>query len=145
MNQSDAGSRAAETGLGAWFGFWAPLAVLAFLAALGAFYASDAAAPGDYACGLILSLTAIALLFLRLKHRLDGGPAGWTNVYLVDDMPNLVAVIVVFTMLALAGLFVAAGYDHGGLHDAGVALFIVSGIAVFLSMKHVFDNLDRRG
>ena len=59
-------------------------------------------------------------------------------------MANLIAVIVVFVALALAGLFVAAGFDHGGLHDAGVALFVVSGIAVFLSMKHVFDNLGRR-
>jgi hypothetical protein len=27
---------------------------------------------------------------------------------------------------------------------AGIALFLASGITVFLSLKHVFDNLDRR-
>ena len=51
--------------------------------------------------------------------------------------------IVIFTILGLAGLFIAAGFDHGGLHAAGVALFAASGLAVFLSMKHVFDALDR--
>jgi len=55
-----------------------------------------------------------------------------------------VAVVVEFAILALAGLFVAAGFDRGGMHNAGVALFVASGIAVFLSLKHVFDNLDRQ-
>jgi hypothetical protein len=134
---------AVELGYGGWIAFWGQLIVLALLAVLGAFYASADEAPGDYACGLTLTLTAIALAFLRLKSRFDGAPAGWGSFCLVDDMANLVAVIVVFTIVALAGLFVAAGFDHGGLHDAGVALFATSGIAVFLSIKRVFDNFDR--
>jgi len=145
MDSSHSAVEAAELGLCGWIGFWAELVVLAALAVLGAFYASAAAAPGDYACGLVLSLAAIALAFLRLKARFDGGAAnGWAGFLLVDDIANLVAVIVVFVVLALAGLFVAAGFDRGGLHDAGVALFVVSGLGVFLSMKHVFDTLDRR-
>jgi hypothetical protein len=136
--------RPGELGLCAWIGFWAQLAVLGLLAVLGAFFASADRAPGDYSCGLILSLAAIALAWMRLKHRLDGGAADWAGFLLVDDMANLVAVIVVFTIVALAGLFVANGVDYGGLHDGGVALFVVSGLAVFLSLKHVFDTLDRR-
>ena len=132
-----------ELGFGGWIGFWGQLIVLGLLAVLGAFYASADEATGDYVCGLVLSLAAIALAFLRLKSRFDGAPLGWGSFYLVDDMANLVAVIVIFTILALAGLFVAAGFDHGGLHDAGVALFAASAIAVFLSIKRVFDNLDR--
>ena len=141
MNQGDRGD---ELGYGAWFAFWAELAVLAFAAIIGATFASEDAAPGDYACGLVLGLAAIALAFLRVKNRFDGGPIGWAGFLLVDDMPNLIAVIVIFTLLALAGLIVAAGYDQGGLHNGGVALFVASGFAVFLSLKHVFDNLDRR-
>jgi hypothetical protein len=95
------------------------------------------------ACGLVLSFAALALAFMRLKSRFDGAASDWGSFLLVDDMPNLVAVIVIFTVLALAGLFVAARFDHGGLHDAGIALFLASGLAVFLSLKHVFDNLDR--
>ena len=144
MNQSDAESTREEAGFGAWLGFWAQFVVLGLLAVLGAFFASGDGAPGEYACGLILSLAAIALAFLRLKSMFDGAAPGWGSFLLVDDMANLIAVIVVFVVLALAGLFVAAGYDHGGLHDSGVALFVVSGITVFLSMKHVFDNLGRR-
>ena len=143
MNQSNAGSTE-EAGFGAWLGFWAQFIVLGFLAVLGAFFASGDSAPGEYTCGLILSLAAIALAFLRLKHWFDGAAPGWSSFLLVDDMANLIAVIVVFVALALAGLFVAAGFDHGGLHDAGVALFVVSGIAVFITMKHVFDHFSRR-
>lgn len=135
---------AGELGLCAWIGFWAELVVLAAVAVLGAFFAGADDAPGDATCGLVLALAAIALAFLRLKRRFDGGAAcDWGNFLLVDDVPNLVLVIVVFVVLALGGLFVAAAYDQGGLHNAGVALFVASGLVVFLSLKHVFDNLDR--
>ena len=141
MNQSSAGPESSE--VCAWIAFWAQLVVLAVLAVLGAAFASEDRAPGDYACGLLLSLGAIALAFMQLKNRFDGGAADWGSFLLVDDLANLLAVIVVFTILGLAGLFTAAGFDHGGLHNAGVALFAASGVAVFLSMKHVFDNADR--
>ncbi len=135
---------ARELGLCAWVCFWAELVVLAALAVLGASFASGDAAPGDGLCGVGLALAAAALAFLRLKARFDGGAGSWAGFLLVDDMPNLVLAIVVFVLLALAGLVAAAGSDHGGLHDAGVGLFAVSGVLVFLSMKRVFDNLDRR-
>jgi hypothetical protein len=127
-----------------WFGFWAEFVVLGLLAIIGAYFAGQGGGPGDYAAGLILSLTAIALAFLRLKLRFDGRPADWSRSLLVDDMRNLALAIAVFTALGLAGLFVAAGSEEGGLHIAGVALFLTSGLIVFLSLKNVFDNLDRR-
>ena len=141
MNQSSVGQESGE--LCAWIAFWGELGVLAVLAVLGAAFASDDSAPGDYACGLLLSLAALALAFMRVKNRFDGGAADWGGFLLVDDMANLLAVIVIFTVLGLVGLFIAAGFDHGGLHDAGVALFAAGGLAVFLSMKHVFDKADR--
>ena len=144
MNQSSARAETGELGYGAWFAFWAQLVVLGGVAVLGAFFASENNAPGDYTGGLVLSLAAIALASMRLKSRFDGSPADWGSFLLVDDMANLVAIIVVFALLGLAGLLVAARFDHGGLHDGGVALFVVSGLAVFLSLKHVFDNLDRQ-
>jgi len=141
MNQSDTRLQSGE--LCAWIAFWAQLVVLAALAVLGAAFASKDSAPGDYACGLVLSLAAIALAFMRLKSRFDGAAVGGGSFLLVDDMANLVAVIVIFAILGLVGLFIAAGFDHGGLHDSGVALFAASGLAVFLSMKHVFDTRDQ--
>jgi hypothetical protein len=127
-----------------WFGFWAEFVVLGLLAIIGAFFASQGGRPGDYAAGLILSLTAIGLAFFRLKLRLDGMPSEWSRSLLVDDMRNLALAIAVFTALGLAGLFVAAG-SEGSLHAAGVALFVTSALVVFLSLKNVFDTLDRRG
>jgi hypothetical protein len=143
MNQSGAAQESSE--LCAWIAFWAQLGVLAALAVLGAAFASADSAPGDYVCGLLLSLAAIALAFMRVRDRFDGGAGDRGSFLLVDDMASLVVVIVIFTILGLAGLFTAAGFDHGGLHDAGVALFAASGLAVFLSMKHVFDIRDRSG
>lgn len=141
MDEANAES---ELGLCAWVSFWVQLVVLGAFAVLGAAFASEDSAPGDYACGLLLSLAAIALAFMRLKNRFDGGAADWGSFLLVDDVPNLVAVIAIFTVLGLAGLFTAAGVEEGGLHDGGVALFAASGLAVFLSLKHVFDTTDRQ-
>ncbi len=143
MNQSNAGPDPNDLGYGAWFAFWGQLIVLALFAVLGGWFASDSRAPGDAACGLTLSLAAIALAFLRLKSRFDGAGGNWASFLLVDNMTSLVAAIVVFAALALAGLATAGSVDHGGLHDAGVALAAVSALAVFLSIKHVFDTQER--
>ena len=143
MNQSSAAPEPNEPGIGTWIASWAELVLLGYLAVIGAFFASDNLSPGDYALGLMLSVAAIALAFMRLKSRFDGAAGDWASFLLVDDMRNLIAIIVVFTIVGLAGLFLAAGVEQGGLHDAGIALFVASGIAVFLSLKRVFDNLDR--
>jgi hypothetical protein len=127
-----------------WFVVWAEFVVLGLLAIVGAYFASQGGERGDYTAGLTLSLTAIALAFFRLKLRLDGMPGDWSGSLLVDDLRNLVLAIVVFAALGLAGLFVAAGSEEGSLHIAGVALFVTSGLVVFLSLKNVFDTLDRR-
>jgi small-conductance mechanosensitive channel len=118
--------------------------VLGALAILGG-YAASRGEPGDYATGLILAIAAIALAFFRLKRRFDDAPTDWLHFLLVDDMRNLGLVIAVFVALGLAGLFIAAASVSGSLHVAGVALFATSAVVVFLSLKNVFDTLDRRG
>jgi hypothetical protein len=143
MNQSSAASQSSDIGFCAWIAFWAQLGILGVVAVLGAAFASADSAPGDDTCGLLLSLAAIALAFMLIKNRFDGAAAGCCSFLRVDDMRNLVAVIVIFTVLGLAGLFVAAAFDHGGMHNGGVALFVASALAVFLSLKHFFDTLDR--
>jgi hypothetical protein len=143
--QSPAGPAPEELGIGAWLAFWVQLVVLGFLAIVGAFFASADAAPGDDVCGLILSVAAVLLAFLRIKRRFDGSPAGWGSFLLVDDTANLVLIVIVFVILGLGGIFVAAAVGEGGLYVGGVALFAVSALAVLLSIKRVFDNLDRGG
>jgi hypothetical protein len=125
----------------AWFGFWAQFVVLGALTILGLYVAGRGDAPGDYATGLLLATGAILLAFLRLKAWFDGVGGGWTSFLFVDQPAQLVVVIPLFTIIALGGLFVAAG-DPGTLQDAGVALFIASGLVIFLSLKRVFDRLD---
>ena len=70
-------SGVAERAFWSWLGFWIQLLILGVLAVIGAFVRQQAARPGDYPCGLLLSLGATALAFLRLKHRLDG--EAWTG------------------------------------------------------------------
>jgi hypothetical protein len=148
MNQSrpqeGTGTQPGTRGLGAWIAAWAELALLAYLAVIGVFFASANVSPGDYACGLILSLAAIALAFMRLKSRFDGSATDWGSFALVDTWGNLIAAIVVFAILGLAGLFFAAAVDYGGLHNAGIALFVACGIAVFLNLRRVFDTVERQ-
>lgn len=131
-------------GVAAWIVAWAELILLGYLALIGALFASEHAAPGDEICGLTLSVAAIALVFLRLKSRFDGEAADLHGFLLVDDMANFIAVGIVFAVVGFAGLFVAASVEHGGLHNAGVALFLASVGAIFLSMKNVLDNRYRR-
>ena len=134
----------AERAFWSWLGFWLQILVLGVLAIVGAFAASKADRPGDYGCGMVLSLAAIALAFLRLKRRLDGNGSGWDD-FLVGDMWNLALVIPLFTLIGLAGLFIAHAWEEGAMHWAGIALFIVSGAIIFLDMKHVFDRMEPPG
>jgi len=135
----------AETAFWSWLGFWLEILVLGVLAIIGAFAASAADRPGDYTCGMTLSLAAIVLAFLRLKGRLDGNRSGWADLLLVGDMRNLTLVIPLFMVIGLAGLFIAHAWEEGSMHAAGIALFIVSGAIIFLDMKHVFDRMESRG
>lgn len=125
-----------------WLGFWAQFVVLGLCVVIGAFAASHAASPGDYGSGIVLILGALALAFLRLKRRFDGGAAGWRDFLLVDDMTNLTVAIPLFAVIGLAGLFVARAWPDGSLHDAGLGLFVVSGVIVFLNIKRVFDRIN---
>jgi hypothetical protein len=145
VERADPAAVGPERAFWSWLGFWVQMLVLAVLAIIGAFAASAAEHSGDYACGMILVLAAIALAFLRLKHRLDGGGAGVTEFLLVDDLWNLALVIPLFTVIGLAGLFIAHGAESGDLHFAGIALFLASGAVIFLDLKHVFDRLEGAG
>jgi hypothetical protein len=135
----------ADRAFWSWLGFWLQILVLGLLAIVGAFAASAADQPGDYTCGMALSLGAIALAFLRLKRRLDGNESGWADFLLVGDMWNLALVIPLFALISLAGLFIAHAWQSGAMHTAGIVLFIASAALIFLDMKHVFDRMDSPG
>ena len=132
----------AERAFWAWLGFCVQFLILAVLAVIGAFFAAADARPGDYWCGLLLLLGAVAMVCLRLKQRLDGRASGWSAFLLVDDMRNLALAVPIFTIVGLAGLFIAHAWEEGAMHAAGLALFVASGVIVFLDIKHVYDRMD---
>lgn len=133
----------AERAFWSWLGFWVQILVLAVLAVVGAFFASGAERSGEYDCGIVLSLAAVALTFMRIRHRLDG--SGFLDSLLVGDMWNLALVVPLFTIIGLAGLFIAHAWESGAMHTAGLALFVASGAIIFLDLKHVFDRIESGG
>jgi hypothetical protein len=140
-------TRGDETGGGdrefwSWLGFWGGFFGLAVLGIWGAFFASANARPGDYQCGLSVALCAAALAFLRLRAHLDGNPPAWSAFLLVGRMANLLVVLPLFSLLGLAGLFLANAWEAGSLHAAGIGLFAASGLFVFLNLKRAFDRHD---
>ena len=142
MEQTRRTADDAERAFWSWLGFWVQFLVLAVLAIVGAFFAAADARPGDYQCGLLLSLGAVAMAFLRLNQRLDGGASGWCAFLLVDDMKNLALAVPLFTIIGLAGLFISHTWEDGAMHAAGLALFVASGVIVFLNIKRVYDRMD---
>lgn len=124
----------------AWFGFWAQFVVLGGLTILGLVIAGSGAS-GDDTAGLLLAASAAALAFMRLKLWFDGGATGWMTFLFVETPRGLLVVIPLFVVIALAGLFMGAGAS-GSLRNAGLGLFIASGVIIFLSLKRVFDKLD---
>jgi hypothetical protein len=134
-----------KRGFWSWLGLCAQFAALAVLAVFGAATASVGARAGDDASGLVLALAAAALAFLRLKSLFDGASPGLGDFVLIDDMRGLGLVVPVFVVLAFAGLLLAHGADAGSLQAGGIALFIVSGVIVFLDLKRVFDRIDGSG
>jgi hypothetical protein len=134
----------AEHAFWSWLGFWVQFLVLGLFVVIGAFAASWANEPGDYTAGVLLILGALALAFLRLKHRFDGGGPAWRDFLFVDDMTGLVVAIPLFAVIGLVGLFVARAWPYGNLHNAGLGLFVVSGVVIFLDIKRVFDRMNSR-
>jgi hypothetical protein len=135
----------AKQAFGSWLGFWVQFLLLGLSVVIGAFAASQAEEPGDYMAGIVLILCALVLAFLRLKQRFDGGPSGWGRVLLVDNMTSLVVAIPLFAIIGLIGLFMASAWSYGSLHDGGIALFVVSGLIVFLDIKAVYDRMNSQG
>ena len=140
MNTSTIPPDASDERLGPWLAFWGQFVVLGALAILGLVVGSSGE-PGDYATGLMLAIGAFLLAFLRIKAWFDGTGSDWTSFLFVDKPAHLLVVIPLFTVIALGGLFVAAG-EPVSLQSAGVGLFVVCGLIIFLSLKRVFDKLD---
>jgi len=142
MDEARRPAQTAEQAFWSWLGFWAQLFLLGALAVIGAFFATADARPGDYLSGLLLSLAALALAFVRLKHQLDGGATEWGAFLLVDDMKNLAVAIPLFTVIGLAGLFIAHAWEQGAMHFAGLGLYVAGAAIVFLDIKRVYDRMD---
>ena len=141
MNETSADETSGER-MTTWIAFWAQFAVLGICAVVGAYFAGQGGGPGDYQSGLCLFIGAVIFAFMRLKAWFDGRGNDWWGFLFVDRMQTLWVVVPLFAIIGLAGLFIAAGFDYGSLHTAGLALFVVSGLIIFLSLKRVFDRLD---
>lgn len=140
MDQPTPFPHAAAREYRAWLAFWAQLAVLAVLAVVGLYFAAEGEEQGDYAIGLILAVSAVILAGLRIGNQLSGDTGGWGSLLFVDNTPSLVAAIVLFTLVGLAGLIVGGTHRSVSVQDGGLALFVICVLLVFFSMKRFFDK-----
>jgi len=145
MAETDGQEVSEEQAFWSWLGLWLQFLILAVCVVLGAFVASAATQPGDYGCGVALILGALVLAFMRLKQRFDDGDPNWLRFLFVDNMASLAVAIPVFTVIGLIGLFIAHDWSGGALHGAGLGLFVVSAIVIFLDIKTVFDRINSTG
>ncbi len=143
MAQNEENSNDPNRGFLTWFLFCVQILALIFLALFGFVVADADRAAGDYAAGLTLSVSAILLCFFFLKQAFDGGNSLWGGVLFAETTRGLAAAIPVLTVLGLLGLFLAHAAKGGSLYGAGLALFVVSALSVFLNIKHVYDHRDR--
>lgn len=144
MDQASRHGELRDLSVCAWMQFWVPFVLLGLAAGLAAIFAGQNNAPGNSTCAVVVIVAAFLLALMRLKNYFDDSTSGWGDFLLVSDVPSLIAMIVVFVIVAVIGLFLANANEQGGLHVGGIALFVASGIGVFLSLKHVYDNLDRQ-
>jgi Zn-dependent membrane protease YugP len=63
---------------------------------------------------------------------------------LISDENSLWIFIPIMTILTLVGVVLAGVYEDGFFHYSGIALFVVSVLYIFVTLKAYYDARDRR-
>lgn len=63
---------------------------------------------------------------------------------LISDENSLWIFIPIMTILTLVGVVLAGAYDDGFFHYSGIALFVVSVLFIFVTLKAYYDAKDQR-
>jgi hypothetical protein len=119
-------------------------AFLAVAAVLGLVTASGEVDGATYAAGLATFVLAVIIIAVRLKRQFDGGAVGLLLDVSVASTDSLFLSIAVLTVLALAGLIVAAAIG-GSLYGIGLALFVIGTAMIFRDIKRYFDRREGSG
>jgi hypothetical protein len=117
---------------------------LAAAAVLGLFTASGAGDDATYAAGIATFLLAAIIIAARMKRQFDGREVGFLLDFSVANSDSLFVSIVVLTVLALAGLVLAAAVG-GTLNGIGLALFVIATAVIFRDIKRYFDRREGSG
>lgn len=123
---------------------WLGYAFLAAAAVLGLFTASGAADDATYAAGLATFILAATIIAVRMKRQFDGREVGFLLDITVANSNSLFVSIAVLTILALAGLVLAATVG-GTLYGIGLALFVIATLVIFRDIKRYFDRREGSG
>ena len=62
---------------------------------------------------------------------------------LITDESSLWIFIPIMTILTVVGVILAGVYEDGFFHYSGIALFVVSVLYIFATMKAYYDAKDR--
>ena len=125
-----------------WFAPWFIAAVLV-LVCLGALWcASSASDDLTYTIGLIGALLAFVALIWEGIAALSGGLDDFSLQMLVDDDLSLVVLMVLFALLVVGGLILAARGPSPTANGVGYGLSIFSVVFAFANLKHYFDRRE---
>jgi len=125
----------------------APMLGYVFLtvaAVLGLFTASGRVDDATYAAGIGLFALAVVIIAVRIKRQFDGREVGFLLQVSVASSDSLFISIAVLTVLALAGVVLAATVG-GTFYGIGLALFVVASAMIFGDIKRYFDRREGSG
>ena len=110
---------------------------------LGLGAASSAGDSVDAARDLGVFVVVVLLFFWEIKRHFDGAPALGFSDLAVEDPLSLAVGVPLFTVLGVAGLFMASAAETVSGYYAGLGLAAGALGMVFLNLKTRFDAVER--
>lgn len=118
--------------------WWAGLGGLTAAGVIGLIAASRAQTAGGESTGILLAVLSAVAGFLLIKELFDDGRDRFFPSFELEDAASRFALGVILGVLAVAGLL-AAALAGGALYTTGIAVAVVSTLAVFWTLKVHFD------
>lgn len=120
---------------------WLQIAFLGVFALLGLFGAAGALTPPGQYLGVGLAVASFVAAMIVIKQHFDGAPDSRAFLIMPSQPRNILKLLVILGLMALAGLYLAASGDPY-LHWTGLALTVASTLLGFRTIGAYFDAVE---